>query len=66
MTVPQLSADGWPLRVHGLVEEERTFSYRDLVDTARWQGVLLADLLDAVGVQQAATQVTRRPARGTS
>lgn len=83
LTVPSLSADGWTLRIHGMVEQERTFTYGellempavelpltltcvsnevggDLVDTAVWQGVLLADLLDRVGVDPQASQVVGR------
>ncbi len=83
LTVPQLSTDGWTLRVHGMVEDEQTFTYDqlldlpsvqslislacvsnevggDLVGNATWQGVPLADLLDRVGVDPAATQVVGR------
>ena len=83
LTVPSLSADGWTLRIHGMVDEERTFTYRELLDmpsielpltltcvsnevggdlvgTAVWQGVRLADLLDMVGVSDDATQLVGR------
>ncbi|MBY5163831.1 molybdopterin-dependent oxidoreductase [Salsipaludibacter albus] len=83
LEVPQLSAADWTLRVHGMVDEERTWSYGELlampsvervitmtcvsnevggglVGTARWQGVRLADLLETVGVDPAATQVVGR------
>jgi DMSO/TMAO reductase YedYZ molybdopterin-dependent catalytic subunit len=83
LTVPRLSAEGWTLRIHGMVERERTLAYGDLLDlpslevpitmtcvsnevggdlvgTAVWQGVPLSDLLDAVGVDPAATQIVGR------
>lgn len=83
LQVPQLSAEGWTLRVHGMVDEEVKLSYQDLLDmdavdlpitmtcvsnevggdlvgTARWQGVRLADVLQRAGVDDAATQVVGR------
>ena len=82
LTVPSLSADGWTLRIHGMVDQERTFTYRELLDmpsielpltltcvsnevggdlvgTAVWQGVRLADLLDMVGVSDDADAARR-------
>ncbi|KNC17301.1 oxidoreductase [Arthrobacter sp. RIT-PI-e] len=32
LSVPQLNADTWELRVHGMVEEEFTLSFQDLLD----------------------------------
>ena len=32
LTVPRLSAEGWTLRIHGMVAQERTFTYRELLD----------------------------------
>jgi sulfite oxidase len=83
LTVPRLSAAGWTLRLHGMVDRELTLGFDeivampsverlitmtcvsnqvggDLVGTATWQGVRLADLLDRVGVDPAATQVVGR------
>ena len=81
---PRLSRDGWTLRVHGMVDQERTFTLDelvgefevieraitltcvsleiggDLVGNARWRGVRVADVLDTVGVDPAATQLVGR------
>lgn len=32
LTVPQLDAASWELRIHGMVDDELTFSYEDLLD----------------------------------
>ncbi len=32
LSVPQLTTDSWELRVHGMVEEEFTLTYQDLLD----------------------------------
>ncbi len=83
LQVPQLSSADWTLRIHGMVAEEQTLTYADLlalpavertitmtcvsnevggdlVGTATWQGVRLADLLDRVGVDERADQVVGR------
>lgn len=31
LTVPQLDAESWELRIHGMVDRERTFTYEDLL-----------------------------------
>ena len=78
--VPAIDADKWTLKITGLVDNELTFTYAellkrdlvevpitiqcvsnevggDLIGTARWTGVPLAELLDEAGVQAGATQI---------
>lgn len=87
LSFPFIDLDTWRLRIGGLVEREREFSFAellemeqvertitlccvsnevggDLVGTARWRGVLLADVLRACGVQSSAEQVFSTSADG--
>lgn len=87
VTVPRVDADGWVLRIHGLVEQPLTITYEqllampqreadvtltcvsnevggDLVGTARWTGVPLADLLERAGPLPGAEQVVGRATDG--
>ncbi|HEX3649458.1 MAG TPA: molybdopterin-dependent oxidoreductase [Pseudonocardiaceae bacterium] len=80
LTVPQLRAEDWSLRIHGMVDRELTLNYEDVrrrgltervitlccvsnpvggpyISTARFEGVLLRDLLREVGVHPAADQL---------
>ncbi|MGH3670067.1 MAG: molybdopterin-dependent oxidoreductase [Pseudonocardiaceae bacterium] len=80
LTLPQLRAEDWRLRVHGMVERELTLNWADLtsrrlverpvtmtcvsnevggpyISTAKFTGVLLADVLKEVGVRRDADQV---------
>ena len=83
LTIPQIAADDYTLRIFGMVEREVTLSYQDLLDrpqveaditltcvsnevggrlvgNARWQGVLLADVLADAGIQSGADQIVGR------
>jgi DMSO/TMAO reductase YedYZ molybdopterin-dependent catalytic subunit len=85
--VPAIDAEGWSLRVHGMVDRELVLDYEQLlarpmierdvtlacvsnevggryVGNARWIGAPLADLLDEVGVDPAATQLVSRSSDG--
>jgi DMSO/TMAO reductase YedYZ molybdopterin-dependent catalytic subunit len=80
LIVPQVSPDGWTLRVTGMVDNPLELTFDDLlarpmveeivtlscvsnevggdlVGNARWQGALLADLLQDAGPQAGAEQV---------
>ncbi|HEY1570852.1 MAG TPA: molybdopterin-dependent oxidoreductase [Pseudonocardiaceae bacterium] len=80
LTVPQLRAEDWSLRIHGMVDRELTLHYDDIrrhnlteeivtlccvsnpvggpyISTARFEGVLLRDLLAEVGVHPDADQL---------
>jgi len=80
LTVPQVSTQGWSLRIHGMVDHEKTFSYADIrnrqlverivtlccvsnpvggpyISNAKFQGVLLRDLLNEAGVKPGADQL---------
>jgi DMSO/TMAO reductase YedYZ molybdopterin-dependent catalytic subunit len=80
LTVPQLSTQDWRLRIHGMVDRERTLTWSDLtsrrlverpvtmtcvsnevggpyISTTAFTGVLLADILNEVGVRRGADQV---------
>jgi DMSO/TMAO reductase YedYZ molybdopterin-dependent catalytic subunit len=84
LSVPRLDREGWTLRVHGQVDQERTWTLDELeqefevieraitltcvsneiggnlVGTATWTGVRVADVLEAVGVDASATQLVGR------
>ena len=87
LVVPQVRADSWSLRIHGMVERELELTFADLlarpqverfvtlscvsnpvggdlVGTARWQGVLLADVLADAGVADGAEQLVSRSSDG--
>ncbi|HEX3590676.1 MAG TPA: molybdopterin-dependent oxidoreductase [Pseudonocardiaceae bacterium] len=80
LAVPQLRAEDWALRIHGMVDREMTLHYQDIhrrplverivtlccvsnevggpyISTARFEGVLLKDLLAEVGVHPDADQL---------
>jgi DMSO/TMAO reductase YedYZ molybdopterin-dependent catalytic subunit len=80
LTVPDVPADTWTLRIHGDVEEELELSFEDLlgmrlverritmtcvsnevggelIGTATWIGVPMADILDLVGIRGGADGV---------
>jgi DMSO/TMAO reductase YedYZ molybdopterin-dependent catalytic subunit len=80
LTVPQVSTQSWSLRIHGMVDHERTFSYADIrnrplverivtlccvsnpvggpyISNAKFEGVLLRDLLNEAGVKPGADQL---------
>jgi len=87
LTVPQVDAATWSLRISGSVDRPTTLSFADLlsrplverditltcvsnevggpyVGNARWTGVLLAPLLEELGVQPGAEQVLSRSVDG--
>jgi DMSO/TMAO reductase YedYZ molybdopterin-dependent catalytic subunit len=80
LTVPQVSTQSWSLRIHGMVDNEKTFSYADIrnrplverivtlccvsnpvggpyISNAKFEGVLLRDLLTEAGVKPGADQL---------
>jgi DMSO/TMAO reductase YedYZ molybdopterin-dependent catalytic subunit len=80
LTVPQLRAEDWSLRIHGMVDHELHLDYADVrrrglterivtlccvsnpvggpyISTARFEGILLRDLLAEVGVHPDADQL---------
>jgi DMSO/TMAO reductase YedYZ molybdopterin-dependent catalytic subunit len=86
-TVPRVDLSSWRLRVTGMVEQPRVWTFDDLmnrphveaditlacvsnevggqlVGTARWQGVALADLLAEAGVRPEADQIVGRSIDG--
>ena len=87
LTVPQVDAATWSLRISGMVDRPLTLSFEELlrrplverditltcvsnevggpyVGNARWTGVLLAPLLEELGVQPGAEQVLSRSVDG--
>ncbi len=85
--VPAIDADSWSLKITGMVDNELTITYADLlgralvevpitiqcvsnevggdlIGTARWTGVPLAELLKEAGVQGGATQIMGESADG--
>ena len=87
LTVPNVDAATWSLRISGMVDRPVTLSFDDLlarplverditltcvsnevggpyVGTARWTGVLLAPLLEELGLQARAEQVLSRSVDG--
>jgi DMSO/TMAO reductase YedYZ molybdopterin-dependent catalytic subunit len=87
LIVPQLRAEDWRLRIHGMVDHELELDFerlvaRDLVErdvtlscvsnevgghyagNARWTGVLLAPLLEEVGLHPGASQLVSRSIDG--
>ena len=87
LVVPQVAADTWQLRIHGMVDKPVTLTFGDLVrrpmiehdvtltcvseavgggyiGNARWQGILLADVLRQAGIQSGADQIVMRDVHG--
>ncbi len=87
LVVPQVAADTWQLRIHGMVDKPVTLTFDDLIQrpmvehdvtltcvseavgggyigNARWQGVLLADVLREAGIQPGAQQIVMRDVHG--
>ena len=87
LVVPQVAADTWHLRIHGMVDNPVTVTFDQLIQrpmvehdvtltcvseavgggyigNARWQGVLLADLLREAGIQSGADQIVMRDVKG--
>jgi DMSO/TMAO reductase YedYZ molybdopterin-dependent catalytic subunit len=87
LRVPQVRADEWRLRIHGMVEREVELTLTDLFDrravervitlscvsnevggdlvgTAAWRGVQLADVLAEAGVASGAEQLVSRSIDG--
>ena len=87
LVVPQVAADTWQLRIHGMVDKPVTLTFGDLVrrpmiehdvtltcvseavgggyiGNARWQGILLADVLRQAGIQSGADQIVMRDVNG--
>ncbi len=87
LVLPQVAADTWQLRIHGMVDNPVTVTFDQLIrrpmvehdvtltcvseavgggyiGNARWQGVLLADLLREAGIQSGADQVVMRDVKG--
>ena len=87
LVVPQVAADTWQLRIHGMVDKPVTLTFGDLVrrpmiehdvtltcvseavgggyiGNARWQGILLADVLRQAGIQSGADQIVMRDVKG--
>lgn len=84
---PTVSADGWTLRITGLVDNELEFTHEqlmeratlqrittlccisnqlngDLISTAQWSGIPLADLLNEAGIQEGAVDLRFHAADG--
>ena len=84
---PTVSADGWTLRITGLVEKELEFTHEqlmeratlqrittlccvsnqlngDLISTAQWSGIPLADLLNEAGIQDGTVDLKFHAADG--
>jgi DMSO/TMAO reductase YedYZ molybdopterin-dependent catalytic subunit len=80
LTVPQVSTQSWSLRIHGMVDREKTYSFADIrnrtlverivtlccvsnpvggpyISNAKFEGVLLRDLLMEAGVRPGADQL---------
>ncbi|MGH3199270.1 MAG: molybdopterin-dependent oxidoreductase [Streptosporangiaceae bacterium] len=87
LVVPQVAADTWQLRVHGMVDKPVALTFDDLIQrpmvehdvtltcvseavgggyigNARWQGILLADVLRQVGIRPGADQIVMRDVKG--
>ena len=87
LVVPEVSADTWQLRIHGMVDKPVTLTFDDLIQrpmvehdvtltcvseavgggyvgNARWQGILLADVLREAGIQPGAQQIVMRDVHG--
>ena len=87
LVVPQVAADTWQLRIHGMVDKPVTLTFDDLIQrpmvehdvtltcvseavgggyigNARWQGILLADVLRTAGIQSGADQIVMRDPNG--
>jgi DMSO/TMAO reductase YedYZ molybdopterin-dependent catalytic subunit len=87
LVVPQVAADTWQLRIHGMVDKPVTLTFDDLIQrpmvehdvtltcvseavgggyigNARWQGILLADVLRTAGIQSGADQIVMRDPKG--
>ena len=87
LVLPQVAADTWQLRIHGMVDNPVTVTFDQLIQrpmvehdvtltcvseavgggyigNARWQGVLLADLLREAGIQSGADQIVMRDVKG--
>ena len=87
LVLPQVAADTWQLRIHGMVDNPVTVTFDQLIrrpmvehdvtltcvseavgggyiGNARWQGVLLADLLREAGIQSGADQIVMRDVKG--
>ncbi|CAN5328239.1 sulfite oxidase [soil metagenome] len=83
LTVPQIAAADYSLKIFGMVDREVVLTYQDLlnlpqveaditltcvsnevggrlVGNARWQGVLLSDVLAQAGIQSGADQIVGR------
>lgn len=84
---PTVSADGWSLKITGLVEHELEFTHEqlmerasvqrittlccisnqlngDLISTAQWSGIPLADLLNEAGIRDGAVDLKFHAADG--
>ena len=87
LIVPQVAADTWELRIHGMVDKPVTLTFDELIQrpmiehdvtltcvseavgggyigNARWQGILLADVLREAGIQSGADQIVMRDVKG--
>jgi DMSO/TMAO reductase YedYZ molybdopterin-dependent catalytic subunit len=87
LVVPQVAADSWELRIHGMVDKPVTLTFDQLIQrpmvehdvtltcvseavgggyigNARWQGILLADVLREAGIQSGADQIVMRDVKG--
>jgi DMSO/TMAO reductase YedYZ molybdopterin-dependent catalytic subunit len=87
LTVPQVKASTWELRIHGMVDKPVTLTFDELIrrpmvehdvtltcvsesvgggyiGNARWQGILLADVLREAGIQSGADQIVMRDVNG--
>ena len=87
LIVPQVAADTWELRIHGMVDKPVTLTFDQLIQrpmvehdvtltcvseavgggyigNARWQGILLADVLREAGIQSGADQIVMRDVKG--
>ena len=87
LVIPQVTTQQWALRVHGMVGQELTISFKDLlkmpmverditimcvsdtvggnyIGNARWQGVLLSDVLRGAKMQSGVSQLATTDVNG--